>query len=190
MFWFVPWNNQNLESSASTEYVDLSVREQECVIMEYRPFTTKMELLKRSRWCALDDMLRFLRTNQFIGFYVKANRECVRTGWYRLMVQAPFSRTTRFDANGWFVNVSADGISLHVNQFMHALDMHDRAAERHGVKLDEGNLHDAKRSYDTAMDALLRVCESIDEKTLVEAGIYNRELFETKYGLEWVAAEQ
>lgn len=151
--------------------------------MAYDPFPAPAALLQRQRFATLNDFSRFVYEAHYAPYFVHATRERIRTEYGAMLGGAPFSRVLRFPED-YYVAISNASIRAWMNQMMHAIELPDRMIE-HG-KGNGTNLNDAKRSYDVAVDNLVRIIESLDDVKLSENGIYNRESFERVFGCVWV----
>lgn len=74
-------------------------------------------------------------------------------------------------------------MSSWLNQMIHSLDIPERLYERNKLVVDSSSLHDAKRSFDSAIDSLLRKAMKVDNDKLAADGIFCRETFEKKFSL-------
>lgn len=170
--------------SSSVSYKSSSVCDLylECE-MAYEEYPSRVRMLQRQRFATLSDFERMLREFHYASFNTKAVRDRLRVEFAAVHGPAPFGAFERFP-DDFFVHLAHPAIMCWTNQLMHSIDLPDRAMEK-GRDNDYG-VGDAKRSFDVAIDNLVRICSNLDVRELGENGIYCRETFETKFGMIWI----
>lgn len=154
-------------------------------IMSYQGMTVAQRMLARQQWAAFDDLARFVRNYQYVGFHVKANRDRIRDAYLQLRGPAPFSRTVRFPEDTAYVHLANGNLRVWVEQLLHSLDLPDRQIEKGRAQEADMSLADAKRAFDVAFSHLARIVDLVDEASLAENGVYFRESFEEAFGFHW-----
>nr|UDL14012.1 MAG: hypothetical protein [Xiangshan martelli-like virus 3] len=155
----------------------------------YTIFPRRVANMRRGAWCTLDDLWRFVDDNQHIGFHIRSNRQKLVEAYSALRQGAPFSRTQRFPENETWVHLDSMKISQEINQVLNACDLPDRLIEKGKTSSTEemgmSSLSDAKRAFEMAFRKLWTYLRVVEESELMDVGIYEREYFESAFGLLW-----
>lgn len=147
---------------------------------QHRPALTAAA--RRHKWCSLVDLCNFVEAHKMNGFHTHASRNVVVAAIARLRTHAPFSRTERFPEDVEFVDLDATSVLPYIDQLHQACDLNDRAVNV-GNAQPNGSTNDAKRAFDVAFTKIRDFATAVDFPE--GSGVWTRETFETRYGLEW-----
>lgn len=149
---------------------------------QYEPWNIQKKILTKQRFVKYKTLLDFVDNHRFIQFNVKANRDRIRGAYAALPTKAPFDRTIRFPEDDIYVHLDDGALDSWMSQLLQALDLPDRAIEK-GTSSGT-DVGDAKRSANVAFNELHKILVNVE--SLDKNGIYDRQSFESAFGLRWL----
>nr|WPR18882.1 MAG: coat protein [Virgaviridae-like virus 7] len=185
--------------SGDNNFLKMSVQP-DAAVFGYAPYERPMRFIAMRRWTTYEQFCSWLFNINVSSFYINEHRNAIRKDWYSMAKSAPFAQARRFPVVPW-VNMEDGNLSAIVGKLLASLDMPTRLIERESGKGTKSspetatalsstfdgitNVSDAKRAFDVCVGELRALAYSQDWKKLQFTGIYDREMFESHFGLTW-----
>lgn len=155
--------------------------------MVYNPITSSTIPLFSTSWFEASNLLSILNNALSDQFQVQVNRSDLARLLGSAMVSV-VNANTQFPANGVYVYRWDDQIKVAINNIFAAVDTRNRVIEVADGSPPSANVElNAVRRTDDSTVATRNALQTAIDLLLQQVGFYNRQSFETAFGLTWTA---
>jgi len=157
-------------------------------------WTHELDMLRSRAWVQYADLMGWANQLVSTNRSIQQRRDQLIAAYEGLSKTAPFSTTSRFPAEGVWIDVSEQQLAELINAIILGLSTHDR---NQNINLGQGPVDSTSRyAFQAKQDASRQLQKNVDAlnayiapgeavETLSKRGIYTQATFESRWKLTW-----